>query len=41
MNTVSILERYGQNLVSKEYITDPAIGRDKEIKEVVFILYKS
>lgn len=38
MNNVSILERYGQNLVAKEYITDPAIGRDKEIKELILIL---
>ena len=38
MNNISILERYGQNLVAKEYITDPAIGRDKEIKELILIL---
>lgn len=38
MNNVSILERYGQNLVAKEYVTDPAIGRDKEIKELILIL---
>ena len=38
MNNVSILEKYGQNLVAKEYITDPAIGRDKEIKELILIL---
>lgn len=38
MNNVNILERYGQNLVGKEYITDPAIGRDKEIKELILIL---
>ena len=38
MTNVSILERYGQNLVAKEYITDPAIGRDKEIKELILIL---
>lgn len=38
MNNVSILERYGQNLVAKEYITDPAIGRDREIKELILIL---
>ena len=38
MNNVSILERYGQNLVAKEYITDPAIGRDNEIKELILIL---
>ena len=28
---VSILERYGENLTAKEYIVDPAIGRDQEI----------
>ena len=38
MNNVNILERYGQNLVAKEYITDPAIGRDKDIKELILIL---
>ena len=38
MNNVSILERYGQNLVAKEYITDPAIARDNEIKELILIL---
>ena len=38
MNNISILERYGQNLVAKEYITDPAIGRDNEIKELILIL---
>lgn len=38
MTNISILERYGQNLVAKDYITDPAIGRDKEIKELILIL---
>ena len=38
MTNISILERYGQNLVAKEYITDPAIGRDNEIKELILIL---
>ena len=28
----SVLKTYGENLKTKEYITDPAIGRDKEIK---------
>ena len=37
-NKVSILERYGQNLISKEYITDPSIGRDDEIKQVIMTL---
>jgi len=35
---VSILERYGQDLVNREYITDPAIGRDEEIKQVIMTL---
>lgn len=35
---VSILERYGQNLVEKEYITNPSIGRDEEIREVIMTL---
>jgi ATP-dependent Clp protease ATP-binding subunit ClpA len=36
--TVSILDRYGQNLTDREYITDPAIGRDDEIKQVIMTL---
>lgn len=35
---VSILERYGEDLVAKEYITNPAIGRDEEIKQVILTL---
>ena len=38
MENVSLLEKYGQDLVAKNYITDPAIGRDKEIKELILIL---
>lgn len=34
----SVLETYGENLSKKTYITDPAIGRDKEIKEMILIL---
>lgn len=34
----SILERYGENYTDKVYITDPAIGRDKQIKELLLIL---
>ena len=33
MEEISMLERYGENLTDKEYITDPAIGRDSEIKQ--------
>ncbi len=35
---VSILKRYGENLTDKEYITDPAIGRDSEIKQCILTL---
>lgn len=35
---VSILDRYAQNLVAREYVTDPAIGRDNEIKQVIMTL---
>ena len=35
---VSILERYGQNLLKREYVTDPAIGRENEIKQVIMTL---
>ena len=33
----SILETYGENLSKKFYITNPAIGRDKEINETILI----
>ena len=35
---LSILETYGENLSDKTYITNPAIGREKEIKETVLSL---
>ncbi len=35
---VSILERYGRDLTAVEYITDPSIGRDEEIKQVIMTL---
>ena len=37
-NKVSILDTYGENLSKKEYVTNPAIGRDKEIEEAIVIL---
>lgn len=36
--TISILKKYGENLVEKEYVTNPAIGRDEEIKQVILSL---
>lgn len=38
MENISMLERYGDDLTSKEYITDPAIGRDDEIKQMILAL---
>lgn len=35
---VSILDRYGQELTQREYITDPSIGREEEIKQVIMTL---
>lgn len=37
-NSFSVLETYGENLSKKTYITNPAIGRDNEIKEMILIL---
>lgn len=37
-NKLSILDTYGENLINKEYITNPAIGREKEIEETILIL---
>lgn len=34
----SILKRYGENFTSKEYVTNPAIGREQEIKELILVL---
>ena len=35
---ISILEKYGINLTEKEYITNPAIARENEIKECMLTL---
>ena len=35
---VSIIKAYGEDLSSKEYITNPAIGRDNEINEMILAL---
>ena len=37
-NNFSILERYGDNFTDKEYVTNPAIGRDQQIKELILVL---
>lgn len=35
---VSILDTYGENLSAKDYVTNPAIGRDSEIEQAIVIL---
>ena len=34
----SILERFSDNLTEVEYITNPAIARDEEIKKLILVL---
>ena len=38
MNNTSILDKYGENLTANKYIVNPAIARDKELKELVMVL---
>lgn len=35
---ISMLENYGENFQKKDYITNPAIGRDEQIKQLILIL---
>lgn len=35
---ISILARYGDDFCSRDYITNPAIGRNEEIKQLILIL---
>ena len=37
-NEISMLETYGECLTDKDYITDPAIARDDEIKQIILTL---
>lgn len=38
MNNESILTKYADEMTSNQYITDPAIARDEEIKNVILVL---
>ncbi len=38
VSKVSILDTYGENLSKKEYVTNPAIGRESEIEQTIEIL---
>ncbi len=35
---ISILSNYGENFNDRNYITNPAIGRDEQIKEIILVL---
>ncbi len=35
---ISILDTYGEDFTQKEFVTNPAIGREKEIKDAVLVL---
>ena len=35
---ISMLQNYGENFQEKDYITNPAIGRDEQIKQLILIL---
>ncbi len=37
-NEMSILKLYGEDLTNRNYITDPAIARDDEIKKLILVL---
>lgn len=37
-NKFSILNRYGEDLTEKEYITNPAIAREDEIRKLILVL---
>ena len=34
----SVVKAYGEDLTAKKYITNPAIGREKELRELILIL---
>lgn len=38
MNETGLLARYGENFTERKYVTNPAIGRDEEIKQLILIL---
>ena len=38
MNNYSMLQRYADEMTATNYITDPSIAREEEIKELILIL---
>ena len=37
-DTFSVIKNYGEDLTKREYVTNPAIGREKEIGEIILSL---
>jgi ATP-dependent Clp protease ATP-binding subunit ClpA len=37
-NDYSVLKKYGENISESKYVTNPAIGRDEEIKQLILTL---
>lgn len=37
-NGFSVLKNYGEDLTSKQYLTDPSIARDEELKKLMMVL---
>ena len=37
-NSFSVIQNYGEDLTSKQYITDPSIARDEELKKMIMTL---
>lgn len=37
-NGFSVLKNYGEDLTAKQYLTDPAISRDEELKKLMMVL---
>ena len=35
---IKMLDTYGENFQERDYITNPAIGRDEQIKQLILIL---
>lgn len=38
LESFSVIQQYGENLTKKEYITNPAIAREEEIKRLMLVL---
>ncbi len=38
LNNFSVLRNYGEDLTAKQYITDPSIARDEELKKLMMVL---